>query len=112
MTVFLRFCDGPHPLRRSAFRHGAAKTHQRVEGVDLAPLDQFGAAVALRPVGQPLERELGTQAQPARFLRQQTLNRGGQPLLRVEVVDQDDLPARLEHARTFRQHALGIFHQR
>src|SRR5665647_1417036 len=64
----------------------AAEAHQRVEAerLDLAPLDQFGAAMVLGPGGQPLEREFRPQANAARLLRQQALDRGGQTALGIQ----------------------------
>jgi len=51
--------DDEAQSRGSTLRCGTPKTHQRVdaEWPDLAPLDQFGAAMRLRPGRKALKRK-------------------------------------------------------
>jgi hypothetical protein len=89
------------PLGRRASRLGAPESHQRVHAKwpELAPLDQLRISMRHRPVGQALERKFRPQAEWPRLLREETLDGCSEAVLRVEVVDQDDLATWANDAR-------------
>ena len=92
----------------------ALETDQRInpERRHLAPLDEGGILVRLRPCLQSRERKFGAQAQRPGPLRGPALDRGGNTCFRIEMVNEDDPPAGLHHTVAFAEHLLGIFDQR
>src|SRR6476660_9952785 len=101
MTALFTFFT-PCDSRGGTLRFSTPKTHQRVdaEWPDLAPLDQFGAAMRLRPGRKALKRKFRPQADRACLLRQQSFDCGGKTPLGVKMIDKNDLTARPQHPRT------------
>ena len=97
-------------LRRWCLGHDAAEAHQRVgaERLHTPALNQLDAAVILCPGHEPAEREFRPQAERARRPRSEALDDGQHAALRIEMVDQNDLAARPQHARAFGQNASGL----
>src|ERR1700688_999991 len=79
------------------------ETDQRIdpEWRYLAPFDEVGILVRLSPCLQSREREFGPQAQRPGTLRGPPLDRRGDACFRIEMVNEDDPPARLHHAVAF-----------
>src|SRR5262245_35016621 len=78
-------------------RHGAA-------------LEQAHAAMTLGPSRQPLPAEFRPPAQPPCDRRKALLEHAPRPSVGAEMVDQDDLAARLGHAGKFVERCLGVRH--
>src|ERR1700736_577507 len=77
-------------------RNHALETDQRVDSErrDLAPFDEDGIVVGLSPRLQPRKRKFGPQPQLPGALRGPSLDRRGDAFFRIEMVDEDDPPAR------------------
>src|SRR5262245_6870894 len=67
--------------------------------------------MALGPLPQPLPAELRPPPEPPRDRRKALLQHAAWPSLGAEMVDQDDLTARLRHAGKLAQRRLGIRHR-
>ncbi len=62
--------------RGNTVRGRAAKTNQHTKRFNLAPLDQLGTAVRMRPSQEALEWKLRSQSEFTRLLCQQALDCG------------------------------------
>src|SRR5262249_14880199 len=74
------------------------------------PLDQFNAAVARRPFGQPLPAEFRPPAKPAGQRSERFFERRPQPGLGAEMVHQNDFAAGPDDAGKFIKRRFRIGH--
>ena len=73
-----------------------------------AALDKTNPAVPLRPEREPCPVELRPPAQPPRKRCEPLIDGPPQPCLRAHVVDENDLAARLGHARELIERCLWV----
>src|SRR5271154_382813 len=75
------------------------------------PFDDFDAAVARHPFGDPLPAEFRPPAEPPRQRREQLLAGSAQAFVSTEMIDQDDLAAGFYDAREFVERRLRVRHR-
>src|SRR6516225_598640 len=101
-----------HLARRRSLRQPTEPNEREMTERRHRPaLDEFHAAVALGPAREPLPAEFRPPAEPAGKRREAALERRARTPLGAEIIDQDDLAARFEHAGEFVERRLGIRHR-